>query len=229
MLERKMNAKDLRWVFLLIAMALLVWSYIPDQPTIGASAEWINGDYHFAGGTNPWAVLLAALIVGLYLLLQFSQVDGPGQPLPGVFRRFVAFWLDFILAFMAMAPILGIVPTLMEWRRTGEFAWNFERDTPAPYDWWVSGILVLVMFAGLAFYNAWPIIRRRPSPGTCIMGYQIVADEGVQLTLAKAMLRTLLGFIAVCSAYLAPFIFRDRKNGKFWLDRVFGTRAIKLG
>ena len=223
-----MNAKHFRWIFLPIALALTVWSYFPDQPIIGASAEWINGNYRFAGGTDPWLIVLATVIIGLYLLLQYSTVDGLGQPLPGVFRRFVAFWLDFILAVIAMAPIMGIVPMLLEWRRTGEFAWNFERETPAFYDWWVSGTLVLVLFAGLAFYNAWPIIRRRPTPGTCIMGYQVIADEGVTLTLGKALLRTLLGFISVCTAYLAPFIFRDRKKGKFWLDRVFRTHAIKL-
>ncbi len=224
-----MSAKYFRWVFLPIAVALFILSYIPDQPTIGASAEWINGDYHFAGGTDPLAVLLSIVIIGLYFLLQFSPVDGLGQPLPGVFRRFVAFWLDFILAVVAMAPILGIVPTLMEWRRTGEFAWNFERDTSAPYDWWLSGILVLATFLGLVFYYAWPIVRRRPSPGTCIMGYRVVADDGVTLALGKALLRPLLGFIAVCAAYLAPFIARDKKNGKFWLDKVFRTHAVRLG
>jgi hypothetical protein len=43
-----------------------------------------------------------------------------------------------------------------------------------------------------------------------------------------ALLRTLLGFIAACGAYLAPFIARDRKKGKFWLDKVFDTRAVTL-
>jgi hypothetical protein len=38
----------------------------------------------------------------------------------------------------------------------------------------------------------------------------------------------MLGFIAVSTAYLAPFIFRDRKKGKFWLDKVFGTHAVML-
>lgn len=223
-----MNAKYFRWVFLPIVIAMFVWSYTPGQPTIGASMEWTNGNYHFAGGTNPWSLVLAGGIIGLYILLLFTHVDESAEPLPGLFRRFVAFWLDFILAVMSLVPILGIVPMLVEWRRTGEFAWNFERDTPASYDGWMAVILVLVMFAGLAFYYAWPIIRRGPSPGTCIMGYQIVADEGVTLTLGKVLLRTMLGFIAVSTGYLTPFIFRDSKRGKFWLDRVFGTHAVML-
>ena len=42
------------------------------------------------------------------------------------------------------------------------------------------------------------------------------------------MLRTFLGFVAVSAFYLAPFLARDRKKGQFWLDKVFGTRAVRL-
>jgi hypothetical protein len=60
------------------------------------------------------------------------------------------------------------------------------------------------------------------------MGYQIVADQGVKMTWRKALLRTLLGFVATCGCYIAPFIARDKQRGKFWLDKVFGTHAEKL-
>jgi uncharacterized RDD family membrane protein YckC len=157
-----------------------------------------------------------------------STINISDQPLPGVFRRFVAFWLDFILAMMATAPILGIVPTLIEWKRTGDFSWNFERDTPAPFDGWMAGIIVLTTFAGLAFYNAYPLLRRRPTPGSRIMRYQVVSDEGITLTFGKALLRPMLGFVSVCAAYLAPFVGRERSKGKFWVDLVFKTHAVKL-
>lgn len=48
------------------------------------------------------------------------------------------------------------------------------------------------------------------------------------MTVRTAVLRTLLGFVAACGAYLAPFVARDRKKGKFWLDGVFDTRAVRL-
>jgi len=223
-----MTAIHFRWVFLAIGLGLFIESYATDSRTIGASAEWVNGNYRFAGGTDPWALVIAVGLIGLYILLMCTAAGDMGQPVPGVFRRFVAFSIDFVLAMMAMVPILGIVPTLMEWRRTGEFAWNFEREIFAAYDGWVSGIGVFVVFAGLAFYNAWPIVHGKPSPGSCAMGYRVVADEGVTLSMRKVLLRTLLGFISVCTAYLAPFIFRDKKKGKFWLDQVFGTHAEGL-
>lgn len=223
-----MQTRNFRWIFLPIVVCLLIWSYIPNSATIGASAQWVNGEYHFAGGTQPGAVALAVGMIGLYFFLMHSPVRYAEAPLPGVSRRFVAFWIDFILAMMSTAPILGIVPMLTEWKRTGEFAWNFERDTPAPYDWWISGAITLILFALLALYNAYPLLRRRPTPGSCIMGYMVVADEDSPLTLTEAFVRPLVGFFAVCTAYVAPFIGRDRANGKFWLDHLFGTHAVKL-
>jgi len=61
-----------------------------------------------------------------------------------------------------------------------------------------------------------------------VLGYQVVFEEGKTPSLGAAILRTLLGFLAVCAAYLAPFVGRDRKKGKFWLDKIFGTQAVKL-
>jgi hypothetical protein len=223
-----MRMKELRWLFLAVLAVVLFSSFISGPVTFGISQRWTNGKYLFAGGTHPIALTFALIIVVLYLLLMFAPPPNLGAPFPGVFRRFVAFWLDFVLAMMVIGPFTGILPTLTEWRRTGDFRWNFERTTHAPGDGWLTTAGLILGFVALVFYYAFPLDRRRPSPGACIAGYQIVPDDGVTMTPKAALLRTLLGFIAACGAYLAPFIARDRRKGKFWLDRVFGTRALTL-
>jgi hypothetical protein len=60
------------------------------------------------------------------------------------------------------------------------------------------------------------------------MGYQVIADDPASLTLTGMLKRTLLGFISLCTWYIAPFPGRDRKNGKFWLDKVVDTRAVLI-
>jgi hypothetical protein len=223
-----MTTKELRWLFLaLLAVALFV-SFFSEAATYGISAEWTNGSYRFAGGTHPVALTFSLIVSVLYCLLMFAPTPSLGGPLPGVLRRFVAFWLDFILAMTLIAPVMGVLPTLAEWKRTGNFEWNFERTTHAAGDGWLTAVGVLLLFAGLVFYYAFPLVRRRPSPGACITGYQIVPEEGVTMTLKTAILRTLLGFIAACAAYIAPFVARDGTKGKFWLDAIFGTRALIL-
>ena len=224
-----MSVKELRWLFLaVLAVAVFIGNVSSEPATFGISQQWTNGNYSFAGGTHPVALTFALIIAVLYLLLMFSPPVNLGEPLSGVFRRFVTFWLDFILAMILITSIIGILPALTEWERTGTFQWHFERTLHVPGDGWLTAAGAILLIPGLVFYFAFPLIRRRPSPGACITGYQIVPDEGTTMTLRTAILRTLLGFIAACAAYLAPFIARNRKKGKFWLDAVFGTRALKF-
>jgi uncharacterized RDD family membrane protein YckC len=223
-----MSVQKLRWIFVAVVSTVLALSFVYEIPTIGVSAEWTNGRYRFSGGTNAWAIASAFLVIGLYLLLMYAPPSATAQPLPGVFRRFVAFWLDFMLGMVAIAPVLGIIPLIREWRRTGVFAWTFVRTTPAPGDTLLATIGVLCCSVALVCYYALPLIRRKPSPGACILGYQVIPVEGTTVGLRTAVLRTLLGFIAVCAAYLAPFVARDHKKGQFWLDKVFRTQAVRL-
>jgi uncharacterized RDD family membrane protein YckC len=195
----------------------------------GMTMEWSNGHYTFGGGTQPWGLAFAGTIIGLYVLLMYCPPADRGDPLPGVFRRFAAFWLDFVLAIVAVTPIVGILLTVTEWRRTGVFQWNFERTTQASSDGLIAAIGTIFSAAGLILYYSLPLVRRKPSPGACIVGYQVIPEDGTTLSWKTAFLRTLLGFLAACTAWLAPFVGRDRKKGQFWLDKVFHTRAVKLG
>jgi hypothetical protein len=223
-----MSIREFRWLFLVVFAVVFLASIVGEPMALGASAQWSNGNYRFGGGTHPLALLLATAIVGLYLLLMFSPLPTFGAPLPGVFRRFVALWLDFILAMLVIGPIMGVLPVLTEWKHTGRFHWNFERTTYAPGDGWLISTVILFCFIALVPYYAFPLLRGRPSPGACITGYQIVPDKGATITAKVAILRTLLGFMALSAWPLAPFIARDRKQGTFWIDRVFHTHAVKL-
>lgn len=223
-----MNAKTLRWLFVAVLGVGLSLAFLSAPVTLGASAQWSGDSYRFAGGTHPIALVFALAIVALYFALMFAPPSALGAPMPGVFRRFLTFWLDFVLAMMVMTPVIGILPTAMEWRRTGTFQWNFERTTHAPSDNWLVILATILISLGLVAYYSVPMVRRRPTPGSCVSGYQIVSDDGVAITPRKALLRTLLGFVALSVAYLAPFVARNRKKGKFWLDNVFGTHAVLL-
>jgi len=170
-----MNVKYIRWSFVsLLGFVMFLGVLFPTPMTLGASATWTNGKYHFAGGTHPAAIVLATLFTVMYLALMGAAPPELGEVLPGVVRRFFAFWLDFL------------------------------------------------------FYFAVPLMRRRPSPGSCIAGYQVMPDEGRTLTLWRAILRTIVGFVAMSMWPLTPFIARQRKKGKVWFDGPFRTHAVIL-
>ncbi|HLZ11942.1 MAG TPA: RDD family protein [Candidatus Acidoferrum sp.] len=223
-----MKVAEVRWLLLILFAGALVISFKGSVPTMGVSAEWKNGEYLFSGGTHPLGLLLAAIGAGLYLLLMFAEPAAIVATLPGLFRRFAAFWIDFLLAMTIVTPIFGILPVLSEWRRTGEFAWTIERTEYVKGDLLLSLLGLLLASAALFFYFLFPLLKVKPSPGACILGYQIVSDSGVPLRFWMAVARCALGFVAVAAWYIAFFVARDKVHGKFWLDRVFATHAAKF-
>lgn len=223
------KVKSLRWPFAGLLVVITCSIGFSPFTIIGLSVKTSSeGQYSFAAGTEPWALSLAALIILAYLVLMFAEPSANRVPLAGLFRRFAAFWLDFLIAMMVAGPMIGILPVIAEWKRTGVFKWSFERNTPAVSDSLLSLTTFILALVILILYFSLPLLRHRPSPGTCILGYQVVPEEGTSLNFARASLRTLAGFIAVCIAFAAFVGRREHKKGQFWLDKAFNTRAVQL-
>lgn len=223
-----MKTSDFRWPFLIVLASIPIVGNLVERTNLGVSAEWSDGRYRIAGGTAIWALAYSVGIGALYLWLMYARSSPSTKPVPGLLRRWLAFWIDFVLGIMTIAPIIGLIPMCSEWNRTGIFAWNFERTTPQIGDNLDIAVTTLIGMAAILAFYAFPLYRDRPSPGSCVAGYQVTVVEGIPLTLRQSLFRTLLGFVAVATPYLAPFLNRNRQRGQFWLDRVFRTRAVKL-
>jgi len=224
-----MNVKYFRWPLWIVVASLVYWGETRTGGTLGISQSYATGGhYRFEGGTDPDAIIAAVILITIYVLFLFAPLAKIGAPMTGLSRRFVAFWLDFIISIGALVPLVGIAPVLLEWRRTGIFTWTFTRDFSAPYDSWLSMSLAIVGLPAIILYFALPLVRRLPTPGSCMMGYQIVPDDEDVMTLWKASKRVCFGFIAACGAYFVSFRPSDKKRGKFWLDLKFGTHAVIL-
>jgi hypothetical protein len=223
-----MSVRFFRWTFVALLLIFWITMFLYGDRTIGASSELSNGNYRFVAGTRPQYLILALLIIAAYIALMHVTIPPSTRPVPGVVRRHVAFLLDFMLAVIAAASAIGLMPVLVEWKRTDRFAWVFERNAPGPSDDLIATVGVSICFALLFLYFLVPLIRRRPSPGACILGYQIIPDDGQSLTVGNATTRIFLGCVAVGLWPLAPFIGRERHRGKMWIDRVCNTRAVEL-
>ncbi len=223
-----MKTSDFRWPFLIILASIPIVGNLVEPTSLGVSAEWSDGHYRIAGGTAPWAIAYSVGIVALYVWLMYARSALSQNVVPGLVRRWLAFWMDFVLGIMAVAPILGLIPMCAEWNRTGVFAWSFERTIPQTGDKLDIAVTTLIGVASILVFYALPLYRHRPSPGSCIAGYQVTVVGENPLTLRQSLLRTLLGFVAAATPYLAPFLKRNGRQGQFWLDRVFETQAVKL-
>jgi hypothetical protein len=227
-----MTAISLRWFLLGYFALLIVAMTIHSDETVGINATWVNGNYSYEGGAPPWSLAFGIVGAGLYLGLLFGQVHRSSRPLPHLFRRWVAGLIDFVLALIAPASILGLVAVLIEYKRTGVFDWVIDRQESQPGDFVLAfaGALAL-MFVVMPAYFATCWSLGRPTPGACILGYLVVTDEGVRLTFWRAALRAVLGSMALLAWpcwILAFAVKRDKSKGKFWLDIIFKTHAELL-
>ena len=224
-----MKAKDLRWLMIGYCVLLMIGLVVSSDQSVGINAVWDNEQYTYHAGSSPWMLGMAVIGAGLYLWLFSSKVAPSVNRMPHLFRRWVAGFLDFVWAFIIPAAFMGLLAVLFEYRRTGTFQWLVERHDYQAGDGLIAvASVLLVMFAILPSYFALSWRSGNPTPGSCICGFRIVADDGTQLSFWKAGLRALLGSMALLAWpcwILAYWVKRDRSAGKFWLDAVFRTHA----
>jgi len=214
-----MTSRLFRWVFLALIAIFATYVYWWRQAILAADSEI---------GTSPFLLGYSLAICISYWLLVRRVPLAKGSASPALFRRFVAFYLDFFFAFLAILPWLGLITVLTEWHRTGLFRWVVKRTTSAPDDGWIGGVAMSAFALWLLIYFAYPLKRERPSPGTCIMGYRIAADYGREITAWVALDRVIKGSIALGFWPITLFIGRNKDQGKLWFDKTSRTHAETL-
>jgi len=146
------------------------------------------------------ALISIILAFGLAIFLPFypqyeNTIDKTS--VVGVWRRFGAFYLDFVFVLIIVTPLVAVPLLLAEASYTGMFKWSFEREFSRPDD---SSYLFLGIFAGfLALFFYFYLHGRvgRPTIGQYVLGYRVVrATE----TLGKPQyaLRVVFSFIGLC-------------------------------
>ena len=226
-----MKALTLRWFlleYLILLISVIAISSGSNETGVGVSLNWTNDDYSFAAGASPWAVAAATVGVFLFVVLYRCEIPTPSAPMPNLFRRFVAGLIDWALALLILACFIGLINAFIEYLQTGTFEWMIERQEARHWDVLRAFGGVLIIFALMPLYIAIPMSKGRPTPGACILGYCIKPDSESQLTFSSAMLRALLGSIALLGwpCWIMAYLYkRDKEHGKFWLDAPFGTHA----
>jgi hypothetical protein len=219
------KAISLRWLSLAYFALVLLATEIRAHELAGAGPTWLDGNYGFEAGALPWSLAIGILGIGLLLALISKSGGRSAGPMPYLFRRWVAGWIDWILAFVVPTPFAALAFTWIQYQRTGVFKWLSRSPEPGTAQ---LGAITLFIFLSMALYFAIPWWLGKATPGACIWGYRVSPDEGSRFAFGSAILRALLGAVALMawpSWILSFFLKRNRTSGKFWLDAVFKTHA----
>jgi hypothetical protein len=107
-MEVAMKAGSLRWTLLAYFVLLIFAVENRAHRLAGLGPTWLDGNYGFEAGPPPWSLAIGVTGVGLFIALISSSVDEAARPMPHLFRRWIAGWIDWILAFVVPAPFAGL-------------------------------------------------------------------------------------------------------------------------
>ncbi len=192
---------------------------------VGVSSSCVNGDCIVGASSSPGSVMISLAIIGFVVFQPEwkSQIDTSRAV--GVWRRFGAFFIDFLLVLLAVAPLTTLPMLFAEAAHTGEFHWSFIRDFGRPNDTLFVLPAVLLGFASLYFYFFYLPWKSKQTVGEYILGFKIVAASGQGFSPNYA-LRPMMSFIGLCAWPVSVFLALRNEDKRFWWDTKSRTRAV---
>lgn len=212
------TTKMLRLIALILVGLSFVIIHIFDIRQVGDFMRWKNGDTSVSAGSHPAVLIWAAAAIALFVLLMVRKPGAVTEGVPTRKRRILAFLIDFWFSLSIVSGVGAMFPLWLEARRTGHFAWYFQRNYSADTDG-LAALSSLVTMALMVLYFAFPLTRGRQTVGYFVVGLKVAppfGDEG-RFTLKAALMRTYYAFAGGASLLTRNW---DRDGqGRTWYDQ----------
>ena len=219
------TTKILRLFSLILVGLSFVNIHLYDVRQIGGVMRWKSGDTYISSASHPAVVLWAAAAVALFVLLMVSRPSRATGGVPTLKRRVLAYLIDFWFSLLIVSSVGELVPLLLEAKRTGHFAWHFQRNYSVSSDGLAASVS-LVFMALMVLYFAFPLTRGRQTVGYFILRLRVAppfGDEG-RFTVKAAIMRTYYAFVGLASVLTRNW---DRdEQGRTWYDRKTNCTVI---
>jgi uncharacterized RDD family membrane protein YckC len=212
----------------LLLEAVTQYIYFPGKG-IGATAQWKNGAATVAASSSPLSVTWSALGVLLFVVLIVGRQQVKISGIPAWWRRVLASCVDFYFFVLTVAPISALLDLELEARRTGHFAWHFDRAYVVETDVVVGVPMVLLCLALLFLYFVFPLTRGRQTVGCFVMKTKVTPPFGDQglFTWRTAARRTWYEVQGICRLTLLLRPKRDAE-GNTWYDIESDCRVVSV-
>ena len=192
---------------------------------IGASSSCVNDECTVGASSSLGSVIISIVIIGFLVLRPNLHTSVDATRVVGVWRRLGAFYFDFALVLLVIAPISALPILIAEASHTGEFQWSFARKFARPNDTLFVLPAVFIAFASLYFYFFYHPWKNKQTVGEYILGFKIIAESDRGLGPSFG-LRPLISFIGLCAWPISVFFALRKKDKRFWWDTGSRTRAV---
>ena len=173
----------------------IILTYLFSASAVGFNSHSEGRKGYMAAGSHPALLAWSAFSIVLVAVLFRLKVEEIPDGISSSWRRFFAFLMDFWFSLAIVASLGGVVPLWIESRRTGHFAWHFERNYSVPSD--AFGVpLVFIGLALMFLYFAWPLTKGKQTVGCFILRLRVAPPFGLSgaFTFQQAVRRVWMEF-----------------------------------
>ena len=214
-----------RLLMLLTVVGAFILSASLSGDHIGASSSCVNDECIVGASSSLGSVVISIAIIGMLIFSPKLKTEVDPTRIVGVWRRLGAFYIDFLLVLLAIAPITVLPMLIAEAGHTGDFQWSFTRKFARPNDTIFVLPAVLLTFAALYFYFFYHPWKRKQTVGEYILGFKIIAESDRGLGPSFG-LRPMISFIGLCAWPISLFFALRKDDKRFWWDTESRTRAV---
>jgi uncharacterized RDD family membrane protein YckC len=215
-----------RTITAVFLLSLVGWHFLPID-SIGFSCHTSSDGIDVSAGTHPAVLVWAALVICFYVFLLKKRISTNVVGNAGLFRRVLAYLIDFPLVVVTTSCVTAIIPLAAEAHRVGHFEWSVQRDYLVSSDLGVILPLSLLSLVELFFYFVYPLTRGKQTIGDYIMRIKVTprfGNEG-RFTWGAAIERV---FYSAAGLMLWPYTVWKKldRNGQTWYDRKTDSTVV---
>jgi len=213
-------------VFIIIIGFLCLSSWAAGG-SIGAGSSCENGKCITYASSSLLSVILSVGL--LYFLCSYPQLKyiQDKSKIVGVWRRFGAFYLDFMVALIGITPLLAVPLLLQESSYTGHFDWVFEREFSRSSDSSYLLPSVGIAFWFLFYYFYKHAKSGRQTIGQYVLGYKVVGNTE-KLADSEWGMRVIYSYIGLCAGPFSLYFALKSPDKAFWWDNATNTKVIRV-
>ena len=137
--------------------------------TFGFGGEWSADKVVVSVSSDPILLPWTALGVLGFCVIMRRRGAPRVVGVPGWGRRVAALFVDRYFATLILENIAALILLALEARRTGQFAWSFERHYAVNTDYFVGVPIELLSMALLFLYFALPLMRGKQTVGCFVL------------------------------------------------------------
>lgn len=215
-----------RIIVFIITMAIVFGSTALSGGSAGVSSECVNGRCMVSASSSLYGIICGIILALFTLLFPRNQFVENTVGVVGLWRRFGAFFIDFIVVLTIVTPIAALPILVTESSYIGTFQWAFSRDFSRASDNYYILPTVLGIFVILFFYFYHQVKNGQQTLGQYVLNYKVssTTQSGKVPQYAK---RIFFSYIGLCAWPISVILALRSDNKACWWDKTTNTKLVK--